>query len=576
MVSPKNNLGKEKYKISMFKSLKLQFVFYFLIFSFIPLVIFSILGFFLNRVIIENIHTSYLHYRSIQLSNQVKTYFAAKDEEAKTLFLLSKFNQSARNWNKLTTREIRSLFAQIPEYIVYLNGTFTEQNANPELESYFQNALKKTNYHLILTPGKRFYYISVLADNLFLFQAIPNREIYDVLNFSDPSDIISLVSKAGNYTISGDSVAINTKYQNLPSKNFNNLLTANPVQISGDLILFLSKSREGIDRDLKSFLTEILIADFLIGLLMLLSAVFFSRRIITPIDSLVKAVKKISKGDLNEPIEVKSHDEIRALADEFEKMRLKLRESYVDLENKIVERTEALRDAQFQISHQEKMASLGLLAAGVAHEIGNPLTSISSMAQIIKRKVKDQNFIEYLNTILKNIERIRKIVRELVDFARPSSYEAADTNINEIIRNAVGIVKYDRRAKSINIDLELDNDLPSVFLVADQLLQVFINILINAVDALTEDRNRIIIRSKKEGINLLIQFEDEGVGIKPEDISKIFEPFYTTKKVGKGTGLGLSVTYGIIKNLNGDIDVQSEPGKGTIFTISLPRTAGSN
>ena len=309
---------------------------------------------------------------------------------------------------------------------------------------------------------------------------------------------------------------------------------------------------------------------------MLISAVFFSRRIITPIDSLANAIKKISRGDLNEPIIVKSQDEIRALADEFEKMRQKLRESYVDLENKIEERTQALRDAQFQISHQEKMASLGLLAAGVAHEIGNPLTSISSMAQIIKRKVKDQNFIEYLNTILKNIERIRKIVRELVDFARPSSYEAADTNINEIIRNAVGIVKYDRRAKSINIELELDNNLPTIFLVADQLLQVFINMLINAVDALTEDRNRIIIRSQKQGSNIILQFEDVGVGIEPENISKIFEPFFTTKKVGKGTGLGLSVTYGIIKNLNGRIDVQSDPGKGTIFTITLPRAIGRN
>jgi signal transduction histidine kinase len=197
------------------------------------------------------------------------------------------------------------------------------------------------------------------------------------------------------------------------------------------------------------------------------------------------------------------------------------------------------------------------------------------MAQIIKRKVKDQNFIEYLNTILKNIERIRKIVRELVDFARPSSYEAADSNINEIISNAVGIVKYDRRMKSINIELELDNNIPTIFLVGDQLLQVFINILINAVDALTEDSNRIIIRSRKHKSNIIIEIEDEGVGIKPENISKIFEPFYTTKKVGKGTGLGLSVTYGIVKNLNGNIDVQSEPGKGTIFIITLPRTIGS-
>lgn len=112
--------------------------------------------------------------------------------------------------------------------------------------------------------------------------------------------------------------------------------------------------------------------------------------------------------------------------------------------------------------------------------------------------------------------------------------------------------------------------------MADQLLQVFLNILINAVDALKDDQNRIVIRSSKQAGNIIIQFEDEGVGIEPENISKIFEPFYTTKKVGKGTGLGLSVTYGIVKNLNGIIDVQSEPGKGTVFTITLPRTIGSH
>ncbi|MEJ2545891.1 MAG: ATP-binding protein [Calditrichaceae bacterium] len=418
------------------------------------------------------------------------------------------------------------------------------------------------------------YYKSEINDQISLFQFIDVRELYSILNYPDSTIDARLVSRSGNFFISKDSIGFTTKHEAGLGKD-ENRIQSDPLKITEDLLLYCSKSRIGIDDDLISFLTEILIVNFIIGLLMLLSAIFFSKRIITPIDSLVLAVKKIGKGDLNEPINVKSQDEIKALADEFEKMRLKLRESYVDLENKIEERTKALREAQFQISHQEKMASLGLLAAGVAHEIGNPLTSISSMAQIIKRKVKDQNFIEYLNTILKNIERIRKIVRELVDFARPSSYEAADSNINEIISNAVGIVKYDRRMKSINIELELDNNIPTIFLVGDQLLQVFINILINAVDALTEDSNRIIIRSRKHKSNIIIEIEDEGVGIKPENISKIFEPFYTTKKVGKGTGLGLSVTYGIVKNLNGNIDVQSEPGKGTIFIITLPRTIGS-
>ena len=563
-------------KLRIIKSLKFQFVFYFLIFSFFPLVIFSILGFFLNRSIIENIHKANLEATGIYLSSQIKNLFRTKDQLANSLFVNYGNRQKLSELGELFDKTDISAIYNLPEIIIFKDQfDMSDKSISLESKIYLQKALDYKNNKLVILPGKKLFYKSFINEKINVFQSIDPNELYSILDYPDPTLNFILISKSGDFSVFKDSIRFTTKNQSW-SEQGGNLLKTDPIEISDDLILFSSKSRGGIDTALKSFLTEILIANGIIGLLMILSAIFFSRRIINPIDSLVRAVKKISKGDLSEPIIVQSQDEIRALADEFEKMRLKLRESYVDLENKIEERTQALRDAQFQISHQEKMASLGLLAAGVAHEIGNPLTSISSMAQIIKRKVKDQNFIEYLNTILKNIERIRKIVRELVDFARPSSYEAADTNINEIIRNAVGIVKYDRRAKSINIELELENDLPSIFLVADQLLQVFINILINAVDALVEDRNRIIIRSQKRGNNIIIQFEDEGIGIEPENISKIFEPFYTTKKVGKGTGLGLSVTYGIIKNLNGSIDVQSDPGKGTIFTITLPRTIGSN
>ena len=562
-------------KFRIFQGLKFQFVFYFLIFSFIPLVIFSVLGFFLNRIIIENIHQTNLQQTGVHLSKQINSYFAAKDQLANSLFINYKYQHKFFDEEKLDEKIDIPSYHKATEVIIFKDRfNVSEQETYTEITDYLQTSLDNENYNLVITPGKRLFYKSKINEQFSLFQSFELDELYSILDYPDQAMCARLVSKAGNFSISADTVIFTKKYQQ-NSEQEDETLIADPLNISNDLILFYSKSRTGIDSELKSFLTEILIANFVIGLLMFFSAIFFSKTIITPIQSLVRAVKKIGKGDLNEPINVKSEDEIRALADEFEKMRLKLKESYYDFENKIEERTRALRDAQFQISHQEKMASLGLLAAGVAHEIGNPLTSISSMAQIIKRKVKDQNFIEYLNTILKNIERIRKIVRELVDFARPSSYEAADTNINEIIRNAVGIVKYDRRAKNINIELELENNLPSVFLVSDQLMQVFINILINAVDALTEDRNRIIIRSKKQGSDFIIQFEDEGIGIKPENISKIFEPFYTTKKVGKGPGLGLSVSYGIIKNLNGRIDVQSESGKGSIFTISLPRTTRS-
>lgn len=568
------SLGDKLINFSKFQGLKFQFIFYFLIFSFVPLMIFSILGFFLNRMIIEKIYLSNLQQSSIHVSQQIKEYFKAKDQLANSLFVNFGYKKALSDKGLLFEKADISSIYELPKVVIFKDQLkISKEVISEEVIEYLKSTLGKENYFVVIIPGLQIFFKSKLNDQFTLFQSINLKELQLLLDHPDRALNNSLLSRTENFHITADSIKLTDNYQQVSEQK--GMLKARQQNINDDLLLLTSKSRAGIDNELKLFLTEILIANFIIGLLMLFSAIFFSRRIISPIDSLVNTVKKFSKGDLNESIVIKGSDELQALADEFEKMRLKLRESYVDLENKIEERTKALRDAQFQISHQEKMASLGLLAAGVAHEIGNPLTSISSMAQIIKRKVKDQNFIEYLNTILKNIERIRKIVRELVDFARPSSYEAADTNINEVIRNAVGIVKYDRRAKSINIELELDNNLPTVFLVSDQLVQVFINILINAVDALSEDKNRIIIRSKKQVRDLIVQFEDEGIGIKPENISKIFEPFYTTKKVGKGTGLGLSVSYGIIKNLNGRIDVQSEFGKGSIFTISLPRTARS-
>ncbi|RKY87965.1 hypothetical protein DRQ09_03630 [candidate division KSB1 bacterium] len=223
-----------------------------------------------------------------------------------------------------------------------------------------------------------------------------------------------------------------------------------------------------------------------------------------------------------------------------------------------------------QIMHQEKMASLGLMAAGIAHEVGNPLTSISTIVQVFQRRTKDPFFLENIKTLRSNIERINKIVRELVDFSRPSSYNFENIQINNVIKNAIGIAKYDRRVKNIEIKSDLDSNLPIVRLIPDQLLQVLINIIFNAIDAIESSYGRILVSSKLENSRIKIEIEDNGIGIPRENLNKIFEPFYTTKKIGRGTGLGLTVSYGIIKNFGGTINVESEEGKGSKFSIILP------
>jgi signal transduction histidine kinase len=210
------------------------------------------------------------------------------------------------------------------------------------------------------------------------------------------------------------------------------------------------------------------------------------------------------------------------------------------------------------------------MAAGIAHEIGNPLTSISSMAQVIKRKTSNEKTIEYVNNILKNIDRISRIVREMVDFSKPSSQKVALTDINDLINSAVGILKYDRRSKNINYILNLDQNIPRTIVVADHLLQVFLNILINAVDASEGFGNSIEVSTFTTDGSIEIDIRDQGCGIPEDKLNTIFDPFYTTKEVGKGTGLGLTVSYGLIQKMNGEIKVESKLREGSNFRVIIP------
>ncbi len=232
------------------------------------------------------------------------------------------------------------------------------------------------------------------------------------------------------------------------------------------------------------------------------------------------------------------------------------------------------KELQSQLVHQEKMVGVGMLAAGIAHEIGNPLTSLSSLVQMLQRKVPGKGTSDKLDIMGEHIEKISKIVRELVDFSRPPSYQWKYSQVNDIIRAAVGLMKYDGRGKFVTMETQLTPDLPMVRIIEDQLMQVFLNIILNAFDAM-EEGGKLTIRSDKENGQINISFEDTGEGIPNENLDKIFDPFFTTKEVGKGTGLGLSVSYGVVKNLGGDIMVGSSPRKGAIFTVLLPIAEGN-
>jgi PAS domain S-box-containing protein len=223
-----------------------------------------------------------------------------------------------------------------------------------------------------------------------------------------------------------------------------------------------------------------------------------------------------------------------------------------------------------QLMHSQKMESIGTLAAGIAHEVGNPLTSISSVVQVLLRTTPDTYAKDKLGLVQSQVHRITKIIRDLVDFSRPSNYQLQPTDIVRTLTDAVEIVKMGKKAKDITFVTHVREQIPLMSLVPDQISQVFINILLNAVDSMQGRKGNIEVVVDREDDSVCIKIRDSGVGIQPDNMPKIFEPFFTTKRVGEGTGLGLWVSYGIVKSFNGDIVVESVPDQGTTFCVLLP------
>lgn len=249
----------------------------------------------------------------------------------------------------------------------------------------------------------------------------------------------------------------------------------------------------------------------------------------------------------------------------------------VDADGKVVGYLGSHRDIseqkqlEQQLIHSQKMESMGTLAAGIAHEVGNPLTSISSIVQVLLRTVHDEFAKEKLALVQAQVHRITKIIRDLVDFSRPSNYQLVPTNIVNNLKEAVEIVKMAKKARGVRFTVDVRDQIPLLALVPDQISQVFINMLLNSVDALEgrpDPHIDMVVERDDEYVRISIS--DNGIGISEEHLPKIGEPFFTTKPVGQGTGLGLWVSQGIIKSFHGDIRLKSKRGEGTTFTILLP------
>lgn len=313
--------------------------------------------------------------------------------------------------------------------------------------------------------------------------------------------------------------------------------------------------------------------------LLLIILYFSTSRIINPLQNMVDATKKISSGDLSHKINVKSRDEIGHLAVSFNRMTDNLQtanEELVDwgktLEKKVEERTKEIRDMQHQMIQSEKLASLGKLSASIAHEINNPLGSVLIYSHLMFEEMdeKDENY-ENVRKIIKETTRCKNIVKDLLEFARSREPRKDTLNINERLENSLDIISKHAAFQNVKITKHLTPRLPEIVADGDQLQQVFMNIAINACEAM-DGKGDLTLRTYKDSIgeNITVEIKDTGCGISKEVLDRLFEPFFTTKEVGRGTGLGLAVSYGIIMRHSGTIDVESEEGKGTTFTIKLP------
>jgi two-component system NtrC family sensor kinase len=303
-----------------------------------------------------------------------------------------------------------------------------------------------------------------------------------------------------------------------------------------------------------------------------------TRSMIHPLEDIVAATKKIAGGDLNLTVAVTSRDEIGHLATSFNRMLQSLRAMQEELqqwghtlEEKVRERSEELVAVQARMTQSEKLASIGRLAAGVAHEINNPLGGILSLAMLGLEEGGPENPLRGdLEIIVKQTLRCREIVKGLLDFARQSEMRPTRTDVNAIVDNTLKLLERQAIFHNIKTVRQFREPLPAVLIDPGQMQEVVMNIVINAVDAMEENGELTIETEVDERtIEVVVRIRDTGSGIPNDVMPFIFEPFFTTKKVGKGTGLGLAIVHGIVTRAGGRVEVKSSH-EGTTFTVRLP------
>ena len=349
-------------------------------------------------------------------------------------------------------------------------------------------------------------------------------------------------------------------------------------------VLDVGVSLAPVDQDLAAFRRTGLVATALLALV--LAAVFWwvaSRRVVRPVEALVQATRRVAHDELDVELRVDPRGELGLLAASFNEMIRSLRRVEGELqslneqlEHKVEERTAELKAAQATLVRTEKLSSLGKLSASIAHEINNPLAGILTFAKLMIRTIEAgpvgeegrRTLVKQLALVQRETERCTAIVRNLLDFARerPLSLKAVD--VNHALEEVFSLSLNQVAIQGVQVEKDLAR-VPPVHADFGLLRQAFLNIVMNAIEAMGKGGSlRVTTRPLPAEDAVEVVFQDDGPGIPPAILNKVFDPFFTTKE--KGTGLGLSVVYGIVERHKGTVTVESEPGKGTRFTIRLP------
>jgi len=318
--------------------------------------------------------------------------------------------------------------------------------------------------------------------------------------------------------------------------------------------------RNGMDGEAwRRYLVFSLISALVPNLLLVLLVL---RSISRPLQRITLAAVEVTKGGYGTEVDLrKTNDEIGLLADSFNEMSRKMA---ADLEE--------LRRLNEQLIRTERLAAMGTLAAGVAHEVNNPLASISSLIQMMQAHADlDQTIKDRLALIAEQIQRISRVTKDMTDFARVRPVARREVNVNDVIASSLRLAEFDKAFQKLDVKLDLDPSGTNVVADGDQLQQVFLNLFLNARDAMP-DGGRLDVSTMRSETDVLISVSDRGGGVAASEARQIFDPFYTTKPSGKGTGLGLAVCYGIITAHSGRIEVDSSQG-GATFRVVLPQNA---